>query len=170
MHAAQNYIYIIFAVLYIIYSIVKAAKKVTQNRPTIDKQPQQSPAVKPPTASPLPEQTKEIDFKKLLEDLLGGNPEEKNPEPKIPEPSRISEKPQPVKIHAQVPKKEQPSYQSLKHVSEKPKITSDKISLTKHPHAAPKVFTEPVVEEEQEVDFDIRQAVIYSEILKRPEY
>ena len=62
MHAAQNYIYIIFAVAYAIYSMVKAGKKATQNRPTIDKQPEQSPTVQPPTPPPIPQQ----DFKKMF--------------------------------------------------------------------------------------------------------
>src|ERR1035437_10394086 len=94
MHASTNYIYIIFPVIYVIYSIIKAGKKVTQNRPTIDKQQQAQPTVQPSTATQPPQQ----DFKKMLEDLLGGVREEKIPEPQVPKVQPPLQKLQPAKI------------------------------------------------------------------------
>ena len=154
MHATTNYIYIIFAVVYVIYSIIKAGKKVTKNRPTIDQQPQSSPTVQPPIEKQPPQQ----DFKKMLEDLLGGTQEEKIPEPQViqPKPQPVAIKPQPTKIVTHSEKKEKiiPSHLHSKNPKEMPK----------------KVFDEQVVVEEAEANFNFREAVIYSEILKRPEY
>ncbi|MBI3501590.1 MAG: OadG family protein [Bacteroidetes bacterium] len=168
MHAATNYIYIVFAILYIIYSIIKAAKKATQQKPA-EKKPEPSSTVKPPTSSPLPQPGD--DFKKMLEEVLG-----KVPEPKIPErhpdsyrdlkPEPIKIKPQPAKIVTHAKKvKATPSHPPSK-IKEMPKpfLASEK-EISKKP------FTEESVPtEEQESDFDIRKAIIYSEILKRPQY
>ena len=83
-----NYLYIIFAVVYVIYSIIKAGKKVTQNRPTIDKKPQASPTtIQPPTASPVPHPNSGDELKKMLEDLLGGGSEEEMPEKQVLKPN-----------------------------------------------------------------------------------
>ena len=147
--------------MYVIYSIIKAGKKVTKNRPTINPQPQSSPTVQPPTEKQPPQQ----DFTKMLEDLLGGTREEKIPEPEVlqPKPQPIVVKPHPTKIITHSEKKEKiiPSHLHSKNPKED----------IKHPkETAKKVFAEPVAVEEPEFDFDIRQAVIYSEILKRPEY
>lgn len=158
-----------------IYSVFKAGKKVVKNRPTIEGQSlpkestEQSPTtVQPPTASPLPQQ----DFKKMLEDLLGGAPEEKNPEPKAFQPKQqpIALKPlrkesvgQPTKIVTQSAKKEKIV---LPHATAK--NHKEEIKLTKEKTA--KISTEPVVMEETGFNFDIREAIIYSEIMKRPEY
>jgi hypothetical protein len=171
MYASTNYIYIIFAVIYVIYSIIKAGKKVTNNRPTIDQQPNSQPTVQPPTATSPPQQ----DFKKMLEDLLGGVPvrqEERPPtvsgEEKIP---TSHPKPQPVKISIHhKPKKETATASQDKPFPAKP----HKVSHSQHYEAAKKVFEEPVVVEEAADSlrdgFDIREAVIYSEILKRPDW
>ncbi|TAL60047.1 MAG: hypothetical protein EPN85_08085 [Bacteroidetes bacterium] len=164
-----NYLYIIFAVVYVIYSIVKAGKKVTQNRPTIDKKPHPSPTVQPPTASPLPENNSGDELKKMLEDLLGGGAEDEIPEKQIlkPKPQVVYEKPPPVKMQPPVPRKEKlATYQT----QAKPKVTSPAPAFVAHPEIVQKVFMERVPEEESGIDFDIRQAVIYSEILKRPQY
>ncbi len=168
MHASTNYIYIIFAVAYAIYSIVKAGKKVTANRPNIDKQPEQSPTVKPPASSPVPNQGDEM--KKMLEDLFGGRQEaeEKIPEKEIPKP-----KPQP-QHHPEKQRHPQPVSHHLEHAKATPHaFDKEKLQAThaKPPAAKPqKVLMKSAVEEEVEADFDIRQAIIYSEILKRPEY
>lgn len=164
-----NYIYIIFAVLYIIYSIIKAGKKVSKNRPTVEKQPQQTQTVQPPTAIPLPR--KEDDFKKMLEDLMGGVPEIEIPEKQIikPKPQPVTVKPQPAKIAPHHPKKEKLTTSQSKFISAKPKTTSASIPFVSHPEIVQKTFAE-TVEEESSIDFDIRQAIIYSEILKRPQY
>ena len=175
MHAAQNYIYIVFAVIYIIYSIIKAGKKATKNRPTTapdpssQKQDEFKP-VQPPTASPLPDLG--VDMKKMLEDLLGGGSEEKIPEHQAPrpQPQPLSERPQPVKISTHSPPKEKLITAHTKSFSAKPKITSDKAPFIKYSEISQKVFAEPIIEEESGVDFDIREAIIYSEILKRPQY
>ncbi|MEK6614721.1 MAG: hypothetical protein AABZ32_01215 [Bacteroidota bacterium] len=173
MQASTNYIYIIFAVLYVIYSVIKASKKAQQKSTTQNQKPQPSSTVQPPTASPLPKQKPEDDFKKMLEDLLGGAPEIKIPERQIPkvESQTIPIKPHPVKISTHSPQKEKVITAPTKPFSIKPKITSEKVPFIKHSESAPKVFAEPMHEEESGVDnFDIREAIIYSEILKRPNW
>lgn len=160
MHASTNYIYIILTVVYLIYSVVKAGKKVTKNRPTIDPQSQSPQTVQPPTATLPPRQ----DFTKMLEDLLGGVPEEKIPEPEV-----IHSKPQPVAIKPQLTK-------IVTHAVKKEKIISS--HLHSHPNDEIKhqkvmtkeVIAEPVAVEEPETNFDFREAIIYSTILERPEY
>lgn len=168
MRADINYIYILLAVLYVIYSIVKASKKASQQKPaTQNQKPQPSSTVQPPTASPLPKQKPEDDFKKMLEDLLGGAPEIEIPEKQIPKekPQPVFIKPEPSKIVTHAKKiKATPSHTPSKtKEKEKPFLAEEK--------AAPKkLFAEIIAEEEPEIDFDIRQAIIYSEILKRPQY
>lgn len=157
-----NYLYVIFAVVYVIYSIIKAGKKVTQNRPTIDKKPQSSPTVNPPTSS-LPEPAGGDDFKKILEELLGAGGEEEVPEtaPRKAEPLPAV----PVKPAANFLKKDKPV------VSPNiPKAAVPATAFVAHPEIVEKVFSQKTEQEESEIDFDIRQAVLYSEILKRPEY
>ena len=166
MHAAQNYIYIVFAVLYIIYSIIKATKKASQQKSvTQNQKPQSSPTVQPPTVSPTPNPGDEM--KKMLEDFLGGNPEVKIPEKQIPKlkPQPISIKPLPAKIitHAKKEKAIASHIPSKTQKPEKPFLTGDQ-------YVSKKKFIESEVEEEPVIDFDIRQAIIYSEILKRPQY
>lgn len=162
-----NYLYIIFAVVYVIYSIIKAGKKVTQNRPTVNKGPQPSPTVQPPTARPEPSDTGGDEIKKMLEELLGGGEEETVPEKQvlIPKPQPVQQKPKTVRpvSHAQQ-KPVQPAYQTRQKEPIAP------AAFRAHPEIVQKVFNEPVQEEEVAIDFDIRQAVIYSEILKRPQY
>lgn len=165
MQAGTNYIYIIFAVVYVIYSIIKAGKKVTKNRPTVNKQPQSSPTVRPPVASPIPQNNSGDDLKKMLEDLLGGGSQEEIPERPVvvSRPHPVAEKPRPVKITSNTTRKIQQSEQPAKQKETVP-------AFTPHPEVVQKGNIPVFQEEESGVDFDIRQAVIYSEILKRPEY
>jgi hypothetical protein len=163
MQAETNYIYIIFAVVYVIYSIIKASKKVTKNRPVIDKKPSSSPTVNPPTSSPLPENNSGDDLKKMLEDLLGGGgDEEEIPEKPVVMPKTIhaQERQHPVTTHPGTIAKD-------KH---QVKQTVPATTFVAHPEVVEKASVPVLQEEEAGVDFDIRQAVIYSEILKRPEY
>lgn len=167
MQASTNYIYIIFAVVYVIYSIIKAGKKVTKNRPTIDQQPQSSPTVHPPIEKQPPQQ----DFTKMLEDLLGGTQEEKIPEPQLPKVQPPLHKPEPVKISIHnTSKKETATVSNIKPLPAKPHKIPEKTSHSQHYENAKKVFAEQVVVEETESNFDFREAVIYSAILNRPEY
>jgi hypothetical protein len=170
MQAGTNYIYILFAVAYAVYSIIKAGKKVTANRPTIDKDQGQSPAVKPPTESPIPNAGD--DMKKMLQDLLGGSPEEKTPEAH-PDNSREL-RPQPV---FERPKHQQPvphhmeHTKTVSHTFDKAKAQAIQEKHVDKPKTVPKkIFAESTADNETTPDFDIRQAIIYSEILKRPEY
>ncbi|MBI4930651.1 MAG: hypothetical protein HY841_07805 [Bacteroidetes bacterium] len=176
MHAAQNYIYIVFAVIYIIYSIIKAGKKVTKNRPTTipnssSQKKDEFKPVQPPEASPIPNHGD--DMKKMLEDLLGRNPEVKIPE-KHPDSYRDKVKHQPVSIKPQPSKITTHSIKEKtipSHVPSKTHKTAAQSFLTGEQLASSKkVFLESEAEEESVVDFDIRQAIIYSEILKRPQY
>ena len=90
MHASTNYIYIVFAILYVIYSIIKAGKKASQQKP-VPKKTEPAPTVRPPTSSPLPNPGDNM--KKMLEGILG-----KKPELKIPEKQNKS---QPVLVKTQ---------------------------------------------------------------------
>lgn len=167
-----NYIYIVFAVIYVIYSIIKASKKAQQKPSAQNQKPNPSSTVQPPADSPLPKQKPEDDFKKMLEDLMGEVPEIKIPNKQIPKPKPqpVSAKPPPAKIAPHHPKKEKLTAAAAKFISAKPKTASDSIPFVSHPEILQKGLTAEVVEEESGEDFDIRQAVIYSEILKRPNW
>ncbi len=173
MHAAQNYIYILFAVAYMVYTIIKAGKKVKQNGSTIDKQPQASPTVQPPATSSKPDMQGEM--KKMLEDLLGVP----TSDPTLPRrqagpvpAERKTEvaKPQSSKTILQTPPKNKTEIAREKLLAAHAKTNSDILSHAKQPKAVKKVFAETTEAEEPVMDFDIRQAIIFSEILKRPEY
>jgi hypothetical protein len=153
-----NYGPIIFAVIYIAYSIIKAGKKVTGNRPVIEKRPQSPPVVQPPVARPAKDSGGEI--RKMLEDLMGV-PSGQIAEKKAPaKPQRV-----PVQKASYVPRKEKQESYSMQ-----PEEMAPAAEFVSHPEVLRKAFTENAQEEETGVDFDIRQAIIYSEILKRPEY
>ena len=154
-----SYVYIIFAVIYVIYNVIKAGKKAAGN--PIGKQPQPSPTVQPPVARTLPEDIKGVDLKKMLEELLGV-PQEKMPEKQIVKPAPVIPA---VKKNQQIPKKEtKPVYEPMH------KDPVHSVLSQAHPKVVKKVVPEVVPEAEAEVEFDIRQAIVYSEILKRPEY
>jgi len=172
MRADTNYIYILFAVAYVIYSIIKASKKAQQKSATQNQKPLPSSTVQPPTASPLPKQKPEDDFKKMLEDLLGGNPEVEIPEKQIPIPKQqpVTVKQQPAKIAPRHPKKEKLVTQVAKPITSKKSLTAESAHFISDPEIIQKAFQDIAVEEETAIDFDIQQAVIYSEILKRPHY
>ncbi|MBI4947173.1 MAG: hypothetical protein HY840_12330 [Bacteroidetes bacterium] len=162
MQAGTNYIYILLTVAYVIYSIIKAGKKVTQNRPTIDPQPQSPLPVHPPVEKQAPQQ----DFTKMLEEILGGGaPEEKIPEPQViqPKPQPVAIKLQPTKIVTHSEKKEKITPSHLHPKNQKEEIKYQKAT-------AKKVVAESVAVEEPEFNFDIREAIVYSEILKRPNW
>lgn len=176
MKADINYLYILFAIVYVIYSIIKAGKKASKNRPTITKQPSSNPADQQPPQSPRQEKTPGEDFKKMLEELLGGTPEEQVPE-KHPdtyqEPQKvIPEKPRPVKVFTPLPKKEKKAVYKPKFTTAESKISSETPHFISHPEIVQSSPVQIVLEEKtsDKYDFDIRQAIIYSEILKRPQY
>ncbi|HET7819582.1 MAG TPA: hypothetical protein VFL70_09765 [Bacteroidia bacterium] len=127
--AEQNYLYILFAVLYIIYGIVKALRKK-----------QQATAPKPgfPTHGQDAERT--------------DNPEESISIPSIKAVKRkFSNK--------QIVKKEKPIiplYVDGFVVKNALTKTGDDITEDR--------------EANTEIDFDLRNAILYSEILKRPQY
>lgn len=168
MHADTNYIYILLVVLYIIYSIIRAGKKVKKNRPVIDKTSRPSPQASPSQPSPVHSKRERTDeLKKLMEDFLGvpAENESTTAEKNFPKPV-----PQPAKILSRTREKTKP-----RTVQPAPFLDTD-IRKTKKPaethhHITQKIFSEPAVAEETpSVDFDIRQAIIFSEILKRPQY
>jgi hypothetical protein len=162
MQARTNYIYILFAIAYFVYTIIKAGKKSTAKRSTTVNQPEQSPSVKPPVASTPPVQG--VDLKKMLEELMGGTPGQDTPEEPLPQKTR-QRKPEPVPHHLEHQKNVSHTFDKAKSSVAYPNPVAEK------PKAAPrKVVAEAVVEEEANMDFDVRQAIIFSEILKRPEY
>ena len=126
--AEQNYLYILFAVLYIIYGIVKALRKKQQ-------------ATAPKPEFPIHGQDAE----------RTGNPEESASVPSIKAvKKKLSDK--------QIVKKEKP------------------IPLYAHGFVAENTLTktgDDITEDREantEIDFDLRNAILYSEILKRPQY
>lgn len=166
-----NYIYIIFAVIYVIYSIVKAGKKVSQNRPKQSSQPA-PPASSQPAETYSPPPQKEDDLKKMLEDLLGEIPEVKIPEKQqsLPKSQPVFSKPAPAKVAPRHPKKDKSATSSAKPLTAEKSTISETPNFVSHPEVIQKAFQENPVEDEASLDFDIWQAVIYSEILKRPQY
>ena len=165
MQASTNYIYILFAIAYVIYSIIKASKKTTQQKP-VTKKPEHSTTVQPPVVSPIPQKQPGEDLKKMLEDLLGVPSET----PPLPQPAADhNKKPEPVKIKpqpAKIPAQKQKEKSAHLHVPSQTKETP-KPFLAGEKKMPKKILEEVVLEEEPEKDFDIRQAIIYSEILKR---
>ena len=157
--------------IYVIYSIVKAGKKVSQNRPGQNTKPV-PPVSSHPAETYSPPPKKEDDLKKILEDLLGEMPEVKIPEKQKPQPkpSQVFSKPAPAKIVPKHPKKEKLVTRYAKPVTPKKSLSAESPHFVSHPEVVQKAFQENVIEEEVSVDFDIRQAVLYSEILKRPQY
>ncbi len=165
-----SYVYIIFAVIYVIYSIIKAGKKVSQNRPQQTSKPVPSAASRPADTYAPPK--KEDDLKKMLEDLLGEVPEIKIPERQKPQPKPqpVFSKPAPAKIAPHHPKKEKLTSQPAKPLATAKKAAPVTPHFVSHPEIVQKAFTEISVEETSPIDFDIREAVIYSEIMKRPNW
>lgn len=127
-HAEQNYLYILFAVLYIIYGIVKALRK---------KQLATVPKPEFPTHSQDAERT--------------DNPEESVSAPTIKAVKRkLSNK--------QIVKKEKPTPLYAHGFVAENTLTKTGDDITEER------------EENTEIDFDLRNAILYSEILKRPQY
>ena len=179
MKADVNYLYILFAIAYVIYSIIKAGKKVSKNRPTINKQPYSNPADQQPTQlPPRQEKTTGDDFKKMLEELLGGGTEEDIPEKypdtyqEKPQQEIILEKPQPVKVFTPPPKKEKRSVYKAQSTAAESKTSAEMPHFVSHLEATASLPVQTILEGEMsgKYEFDIRQAIIYSEILKRPQY
>ena len=117
--------------------------------------------MQPPVERPVSENSGGEDLKKMLEDLMG------IPQEEIPKKEAV--KPVPVvhadKRAAHVPKKEKQVVYEAMH---KEPVHSTVFPI--HPKVALQVAVEAAPEEEAVIDFDIRQAIIYSEILKRPQY
>ena len=180
MQASTNYIYILFAVAYAVYSIIKASKKITANRPTSSGNPTSETGqskdelrpVRPPTATSVPQYSPGEELKKMLEDLMGGTKEKKVPEVQAPKSKQQipSGKPKYGQTRSHHHSTEYPKITSQSLEKEKPKSVPEEHLPDKSAKVSKKVFTVPVVEEKLESDFDIQQAIIYSEILKRPEY
>ncbi|MFH1005602.1 MAG: hypothetical protein V1781_08975 [Bacteroidota bacterium] len=142
MKADTNYIYIIFVMVYIIYSIIKARKKIVKNRPIIDKNPQHT-TTQPHTNPHSPQPTVGDEFKKMMEQMLGEVPEVQVPEKQIQQPKHHQAK--------------------VTHTPLKEKLFTHKIKTETQQNSV-------LQEQEPVIDFDIRQAIISYEILKKPSY
>lgn len=168
MHADTDYIYIILALAYIIYSIIRAGEKISKNRPTVTRKTEPSTVQQPQSQSP--KEKEEDTFKKVFEELFGEIPEVKNPEepaaPPMPEPVEVKSAP------AKIIPKHPPKRQLISKEKKEPflKVEKSEEGFTHHPELVQMAFAETQQEETVETDFDIRQAVIYSEILKRPNW
>ena len=188
MQAAQNYIYIVFVVLYMIYSVIKAGKKAAKQKPVVkDNNPQPVSSSQPQSAQTnIPPQKKEGDFKTILEDMFGGMPNvgkdvptpvqsssKKIPEKQIPrsKPQSIFSKPNPIKKTTNASqRKEKTSSVKTEILPTKPRPVSEPAFSILSAANTPSALSEREVVEETDFEFDFRQAVIYSEILKRPNW
>ena len=188
MQAAQNYIYIVFVVLYMIYSVIKVGKKAAKQKPVVkDNNPRPGSSSQPQSAQTnIPPQKKEGDFKTILEDMFGGMPNVGKDVPtpvqssskKIPEKQitksrsqSIFSKPNPIKKTTNASqRKEKTSSVKTEILPTKPRPGSEPAFFILPAANTPPVLSEREVVEETDFEFDFRQAVIYSEILKRPNW
>lgn len=165
MSGDTDYIYIILAIAYVIYSIIQAGKKVSKNRPTVTKKSEPTTVHQPKPQPPKEEDT----FKKIFEELFGEIPKVEVPEEQAT-PSKhqpVEEKPAPAKIM-----QKQHINQKLGSKEKKEPFIKEKPQeeFTHRPELIQMAFANTHQEETIETDFDIRQAVIHSEILKRPNW
>ncbi len=152
-----NYLYIIFAVVYVIYSMIKAGKKANANKPTI--QPSSKPS-NHPTAEKPRQKTK--DLKDILEDLLDINPPQS-----VPAPVEVKSIPKkkPKVVTPFLTSEMERTANNKKWKAEA--TTSAKDFKSKKINPIQELTTE---EETSDFEFDAKTAIIYSEILKRPQY
>lgn len=165
-----NYVYVLFVIGYIIYNVIKASKKVTANRPGQNRPDPSAPAPAVPPSEPIPAPSKEDEVKKMLEELFGGVPEVRKPK----QPA------QPVPVPVAKPKTPRPSRKAApasarvpltKPLMTKSTETAIESKFIAHPEVLEPLSITPVAEEEPvRPDFDLKQAILYSEILKRPAY
>jgi hypothetical protein len=115
-------------------------------------------------------------FKKVLEELFGEIPNVEVPQKQVPTPQArsVDSKPDPVKVIPGHPQKEifVSSKAKGKKINEAEKTQKE---FKPHPEVVQMAFAEDFEKQEETTsappfDFDIRQAIIYSEILKRPQY
>lgn len=136
--------YLIFILLIVLFNWITSRIKKAQKKKASQPSRQEHEAY----AEPEPTETKRT-FENILEDIL--QPKKETPPP-IPEPTPEAQAPQPVNEYEEYMKrmeKESKSRKSnIKHVS---------------------VPEEPI-EEEDNIDFDLRAGIIYSEILRRPKH
>lgn len=168
-YADTNYIYIILAVLYVIYSIVQAGKKASKGKPPVTNR-QPPPVQQHETAKPKEE--KDDEFKKVLEELFGEIPKVEVPQKQepAPKPRPVESKPAPAKIIPKRPKKE--TLVSKTQPEKANEAVKPQGQFIQHPEVVQMAFAKELVEEEEvpAIDFDMRQAVIHSEILQRPNW
>jgi len=148
----DDYIYILLAVAWIAFTIYSQKQK---------KNKQQQKA--------QPQQQTQKDVKSYFEEILQGNIS--SPDPIITEPMKhenIYESVSSYKTSGNI----QPEYEFLEEGSQLSEEYFDKNSAIEKPEIQIEEKFEVKTEEDYEdieyLDFDIRKAVIYSEILKRP--
>lgn len=163
-------IYVLIAVAWLIYNIVKAVRKASEEQKK--KKPQASPAT---TAKPVPRQ--QDDVKRTLEELMRANR-------KQAEQARQQEVQRQLQQQKEIPAK--PLYQSqevlvneAEHDSESKynnrtslyesqEYISEEIAHYDNTETVAQEIAAYQQEEETQIDFDLRKALIYSEILRRP--
>lgn len=160
----DEYIYIILAAVYIIYSIIKAAGKVSKNKPRTSKPQTASRPVQQTQQQPKPKPGDV--FKKILDEMLGEIPqvtvpEKQKPKTKAPPQQYIR------KERAKIISSQQETFQELQTKQKAHKISTPVAKQRHHIE-----ISEPIAvpEEEPSVEFSVRDAVVYSEILKRPNW
>jgi len=153
--------------------------------PSASREKEEFKPVQPPVTGPVPEFNPGGELKKMLEDLLGGAPvSQDKPVPSFSEEEKIPDTgvPRPHKQHssgkpAKQSRKTAASHRTgpaevVAHSPHKSDLKSDKEEHLAHKSKAVRkeAIPELVAEESLETDFDFRQAIIYSEVLKRPDW
>ena len=154
------------SLIYIVMIIIGFVVSFFNNK---NKKQKQAPAEAEPGEEPKTSPKRE--FKNILEEILGGVTEEEDPVTIPPQPKREARKPAPAPVPTPAPAKSRPEFLETK---------SDLTNEWKHQHPKRKVARQmadsPITKNEigkspkPKVKVDLRKAIIYSEILKRPEY
>ena len=148
MESIKPYLYIVIGIVWLIYNAYKNMQKKSIGNP---EEPSQKPTQNNTDSVPQATPEKEADFKTILEEILMGKP--------TITPQPILEKIPPPLITQEIVKSKNKTSRQLKTIEVKPPLSS----LERSRGAVNDQAT-------NSSDFDIRQAIIYSEILKRPEY
>lgn len=161
-----NYLYILFAIGYMIYSFVKAGQKHRQNKPG---------SAPPPTASKPADDPIE-EWKKILQDAR----KESQAKPAAQPPP----KPSPAPVVQQKKKRVSLIREKRKAAAVRPSKTPSHVLVAEELVAekleAPEFHSHPELmkafeesrstNEDNNFEFDMKKAVIYSEILNRKEW
>lgn len=174
MHAEQNYIYILFVILYLVYGFIKARKKTEKDKPVVNKDtnPQPVSTINKKEQKRVP--SKQKDFTTVLEEVIGKF---------IPIPEDNHDKSVPGDLLKEDEKPEHPLIAtSLKQAKEKVKFKINKKIVYRERESEESehlgfqesenqnILSDTIVQQGVDDAFDIRNAIISSTIIQRPEW